>query len=66
MAELITIPREEYLFLMRCRHVVESEFEEKFSKKFIQEIKESQDAYRRGDFVKFKNVKEAKAFFDKL
>lgn len=42
------------------------EKERKFSKRFIQEIQESKEAIKRGDFVKFKNAKGAKAYFDKL
>ena len=64
--ETITIPKEEYALLVRCRHIVESEFEEKFSEKFIKEVKESEEAYKRGDYVKFRNAKEAKAYFDKI
>ncbi len=66
MAEVVTIPKKEYELLLKCKHIVESEFEENFSKKFIKEIKESEEAYRKGDYIKFKNTKEAKEFFDKL
>jgi len=41
----ITIPKEEYEFLLKCKHVIESDFEEKFSEQFIREIKESEKAY---------------------
>lgn len=38
----------------------------KFSKKFMQEIKESEEAYKRGDFVIVKNAKERRKLFDSL
>ena len=63
--EIVTIPKEEYELLIRCRHIVESDFEEKFSEKFIKEIKESEEAYKRGDYIRFKNAKEAKKYFDR-
>ena len=64
--DVVTIPKEEYDFLLKCKHVVETDFEGKFSKKFIQDIKESQKAYKKGDFVRVKNSKERKKLFDSL
>ena len=64
--EIVTIPKEEYKLLLRCKHIVESDFEEKFSDKFIKEIRESEEAYKRGDYLRFKNVKEAKKHFDRV
>ena len=63
--DTISIPKKEYELLLRCKHIVESEFEEKFSEKFIREIKESEEAYKKGDYVRFKNAKEAKKYFDR-
>jgi len=62
MSETITIPKEEYDHLVKCKHIVESEFEEKFSEDFIRDIKESEEAYRKGEFVRVKNSKERKNF----
>lgn len=62
---VVTIPKEDYELLLKCKHIVESEFEEKFSEKFIKAVKESERAYKEGKYVRFNNVKEAKAFFDK-
>jgi len=66
MAETITLPKEEYELLVKCRHIVESEFEEKFSKEFIRDIKESEEAYRKGEFMRVKNSKERRKLFDSL
>ncbi|MEK6869178.1 MAG: hypothetical protein AABX74_03045 [Nanoarchaeota archaeon] len=66
MSETITIPKEEYDRLVKCRHIVESEFEEKFSEEFIRDIKESEEAYRKGEFVRVKNSKERRKLFDSL
>ena len=66
MAETVTIPKEEYERLIKCRNIVESEFEEKFSEDFIRDIKESEEAYRRGEFVRVKNSKERRKLFDSL
>ena len=64
--EIVTIPKEEYELLLRCRHIVESEFEEKFSVKFIKEIKESEESYKKGQFVRVKNSEDRKKLFDSL
>lgn len=62
---LVTIPKKEYELLVKCRRVVESEFEERFSERFIRDVRESEDAYRRGDYLRFNNVKEARKHFDR-
>ena len=64
--EIVTIPKEEYELLLKCRHIVESEFEEKFSEKFIREIQESEEAYKKGEFVRVKNSEDRKRLFDSL
>ncbi len=66
MTETITIPKEEYRLLVKCRHIVESEFEGKFSKKFIKAIKESEKAYKKGEFVTVKSSQERRKLFDSL
>ncbi len=64
--ETITIPKEEYELLVKCKHIVESDFEEKFSEQFIKEIKESEEAYKRGDFVRVNGSEERRKLFDSL
>ena len=64
--EIVTIPKEEYELLLKCKHIVESEFEGKFSEKFIKEIKESEEAYKKGEFVRVKNFEDRKKLFDSL
>lgn len=64
--ETITIPKDEYELLVKCRHIIESEFEEKFSEKFIEEVKESEKAYKRGEFVRVNSSEERKKLFDSL
>ncbi|HIH10345.1 MAG TPA: hypothetical protein HA254_06810 [Candidatus Diapherotrites archaeon] len=65
-AEVVTIPKKDYELLVKCRHIVESEFEEKYSEAFIRDIKESEDAYEKGDFVRVKNSQERRKLFDSL
>ncbi len=66
MTEAITIPKEEYKILLKCKHSVESDFEVKFSKKFIKALKESEKAYKKGEFVTVKSSQERKKLFDSL
>ena len=63
--EIVTIPKKEYELLVKCRRIVESEFEENFSEDFIKAVKESEEEYRKGNYLKFKNVEEAKRHFDR-
>ena len=64
--ETITIPKDEYERLVKCRHIVESEFEEKFSKKFIEDVKNAEEEYKKGNFVRFNNKGEAKKYLNSL
>lgn len=66
MSETVTIPKKEYDRLIKCKRIVESEFEEKFSKKFIEDIKKAEEEYRKGEFVEVKNSEERKKLFDSL
>ena len=62
------VPKREYigLLLMRCEWLVDMEFEERFSEKFIMEVKESKEAYNKGEFVKVEGSKERKKLFESL
>jgi len=64
--EEVIISKKEYEFLVKCRKIVDSEFEERFSKKFIEDVKKSEEAYKRGEFVRVKNSEERKKLFDSL
>ncbi|MAG91725.1 hypothetical protein CMO83_03550 [Candidatus Woesearchaeota archaeon] len=66
MAETVTIPKDEYELLVKCRHIIESDFEEKFSKEFVEEVKKSEEEYNKGEFARFGNSEEAKKYLDSL
>ena len=66
MSEAVCIPKERYEYLIECERLIDLEFEEKFSEKFIQEVKESEEAYKRGDFVRVKNSQDRKKIFESL
>ena len=63
--EIVTIPKKEYELLVKCRRIVESEFEENFSEDFIKAVKESEEEYRKENYPRFKNLEEAKRHFDR-
>ena len=63
---VVTIPKKEYELLLKCKHIVESEFEENFSEEFIKQIKESEEAYKKGKFVKVSSSEERRKLFDSL
>jgi hypothetical protein len=65
-SETISIPREEYELLVRCRHIVQSEFEENFSEQFIKAVKKSEEDYRKGRVVRIKSSKERRKLFSAM
>ena len=66
MSETICIPRKRYEFLIECERLVDMEFEEKFSKEFIKEVRESEEAYKKGNFVRIKSAEDRKRLFESL
>lgn len=66
VSDVVTIPKKEYELLIKCKHIIESEFEENFSEEFIKAVKQSEEDYRKGDYLRFNSVKEAKKYFDRV
>lgn len=64
--ETVCIPRERYEYLLKCERLVDMEFEEKFSEEFIAEVKESEEAYRRGEYNEVKKREEREKLFESL
>ena len=64
--ETICIPRKRYEYLIKCERLVDMEFEEKFSDEFIAEVKESEEAYARGEYIEVKNRREREKLFKSL
>ena len=65
-SDVVKIPKEEYELLLRCKRIVESEFEENFSEDFIKAVRESEEAYKKGEYVRVKNSEERRKLFDSL
>lgn len=66
MAETVSVPREEYKLLLKCRRIVESDFEEEFSEEFIRAIRRSRKDYREGRVRKAKTHREVRAILRSL
>ncbi|MDP7116349.1 MAG: hypothetical protein QF632_01635 [Candidatus Woesearchaeota archaeon] len=66
MAETVTISKKEYDLLRKCKHIVDSEFQGNFSEKFIKDVRESEEDYKNGNFVRVKNSAHRKKIFDAL
>ena len=64
--ETVCIPRERYDYLIKCERLVDMEFEEKFSDVFIAEVKESEEAYMKGEYIEVNDKKERKKLFESL
>ena len=43
---------------LKCERLVDMEFEEKLSDEFIAEVKESEEAYERGEYIEVKDREE--------
>jgi len=66
MTQTVTIPKMEYELLLKCRHLVDSEFEGEFSDEFIEAVKESEKAYKKGEVVVCKSREEREKLFESL
>jgi hypothetical protein len=66
MSETICIPKERYEFLLNCEKLVESEFNEKFSKEFLKEVKKSEEAFKKGEYIEVKSSSDRDQIFDSL
>ena len=64
--ETVCIPRERYEYLIKCERLVDREFEEKFSDEFIAAVKESEEAYRSGEYIDVKDREEREKLFESL
>ena len=64
--ENVCISRERYEYLIKCERLVDMEFEEKFSDEVIAEVKESEEAYRRGEYIEVKDKEEREKLFESL
>lgn len=48
MNTTVSVPVKEYELLVRCRDIVESDFEENFTEEFISSVRKSERTYRKG------------------
>jgi len=62
--ETICITKERYEYLTKCERLVDMEFGENFSKKFITEVRESEEAYRKGEYKEVRSKKDRIKLFD--
>ncbi len=65
-SDTVCIPRKRYEYLIKCERLIDMEFEESFSREFIEEVKESEGAYKTGEFVEVKSSDDRKKLFDSL
>ena len=66
MSKTVCIPKKRYEYLVECERLVDLEFEEGFSEEFIKKVKESEEEYKRGEFVEVKDSEERRKLFDTL
>ena len=64
--DAVTIPKEEFELLVKCRRIVDSDFEEKFSDEFIKAVKKSEEDYKKGKFIRFSSKEEMIKHLDAL
>ena len=66
MSEAVTIPREEYEALLKCKEIVESDFEEKFSEAFIRKISRIEADVASGRKISFDSKDEMNRHLERL
>lgn len=66
MSNTVCIPVEEYETLVRCRDIVKSDFEENFSGEFVESVRKSERAHRKGEFVRCTTRNERVKLFQGL
>ncbi len=64
--DVVSIRREEFELLVKCRRIVDSDFEEKFSDEFIKAVKKSEKDYNKGRFIRFSSKEEMSKHLDAL
>ncbi len=64
--QTVCITKKRYEYLIKCERIVDMEFEENFSKTFVAEVRESEEAYKKGEYKEVKSKKERKKLFDSL
>ena len=64
--ETVCISKKRYEHLAKCERLVDMEFEENFSKKFIAEVRESEEEYKKGKYVEVGCKEARKRLFDSL
>ena len=66
MSEAVTIPKEEYETLLRCKEIVESDFEEGFSESFVRKIRLIEADVASGRKISFRNKDEMNRHLEQL
>ena len=66
MSEAVTIPKDEYEALLKCKDIVESDFDESFSEEFIKKIKRIEAEVASGKKVSFKSKDEMNRYLEQL
>jgi chorismate mutase len=62
----VNIPEKEYLILLKYRKLVDAEFEEKFTEKFLEDVRKSEKAHQKGEYIRCSSREERDRLFESL
>lgn len=62
----VTLPEEEYKYLLKCRRIIELETDKEFSIEFLHELRKSEEDIETGKGIHLKSKKEVKKFLNEL
>ena len=61
--ETITIPKQEYELLIKCKNILELESDKELSPEFLKKIEKARNDIKEGKRLKFKTKKEVENYF---
>ncbi len=66
MGEVVTIPRQEYEFLVKCKEILELESNGEFTPEFLERLKKAEGRIKAGKGKAFKAAEEVEKYLRSL
>ncbi len=66
MGEVVTIPKREYEFLLKCKTILELERDEEFTPGFLEKLKKAEGSIKAGKGRAFKTGEEVEKYLRSL
>ncbi|MFH1773671.1 MAG: hypothetical protein ABH874_01780 [Methanobacteriota archaeon] len=66
MGDVVTIPKREYEFLVKCKTILELERDEEFAPEFLEKLKRAEGSIKAGKGKTFKTSEEVEKYLRSL